>query len=168
MLLCYPLKSFKWNCWCYTPWSLLNFHTNKIKIGNNRKYFKFLKYMNFTATGLSLISCALYCCLRHKCVKRSGEQDSYSGSIVGKKWSAIMNRGNSCKVICRDIIQWPAESDTAAKGDSEDQPWPLSVHRVLRGHVHWPAETESGSWNGRSKQSKESCWVISFWSVTGQ
>jgi len=35
------------------------------------------------ATSLSLISCALYCCLRHRCIKRSGEQDSYSGSIVG-------------------------------------------------------------------------------------
>ena len=52
--------------------------------GDSRKYFKFLKHINFAATSLSLLSCALYCCLRHKCIKRTGEQDSYSGSIVGK------------------------------------------------------------------------------------
>jgi len=35
------------------------------------------------AASLSLLSCSLYCCCRNKCIKRSGEQDSYSGSIVG-------------------------------------------------------------------------------------
>ena len=36
------------------------------------------------ATSLSVASCGLYCCCRHSCIKQSGEQDSYSGSIVGR------------------------------------------------------------------------------------
>ena len=43
-------------------------------------HFSFL----IPATSLSILSCVIYCCCRHKCIKRSGEQDSYSGSIVGK------------------------------------------------------------------------------------
>ena len=38
-----------------------------------------------SALTLSLISCSFYCCCRRACLKRSGEQDSYSGSIVGRQ-----------------------------------------------------------------------------------
>ena len=37
-----------------------------------------------SALTLSLIACSFYCCCRRACLKRSGEQDSYSGSIVGQ------------------------------------------------------------------------------------
>lgn len=66
-----------------------------------------------SALSLSLFSCSFFCCCRRKGLKRSGEQDSYSGSIVG-----ITSSDQQSLIQPKSILKYGDNSRQAKPQDS--------------------------------------------------
>lgn len=68
-----------------------------------------------SALSLSLFSCTFFCCCRRKSLKRSGEQDSYNGSIVG-----ITSSDQQSLIQPKSILKYGDNSRQAKPQDSSD------------------------------------------------